>query len=275
MANKLIVITGDRDGVGKTTLAVNLAARMSQTRHQPVAVIDTDFLCRNEAAQAAGTSTGTSVVHLLDQLASRQISIAMLRGRIPTNENGLGVVSLAGTAREAERLTPDQWSFFLQGFIQFYDIVIDMEAASPLQTQTLDLADAIVWTFLPNALSVRGTMQKMEALVNQKFSFDRFLFVLNQTGVPQALDEESISHTIERFGKRVEVALPFEPELPRLMNQGRAAIVDPRRAGYAREVTVLTEKLGRFNRERSPLSLGQTSIAPSRGLQKTAVKNPA
>src|SRR5207302_8231785 len=192
--NKLIVITGDRDGVGKTTLAVNLAARLGQLRHQPVAVIDTDPLCRNEAAQAAGTSAGTNVMHLLDQLASRQISLAMLRGRIPTNETGIGIVALAATAREAERLTPEQWSFFLHGFGQFYDIVIDMDAAIPLQIQTLDLADAVVWTFLPNALSVRGTLQRMEGFIGQKFSFDNFLFVLNQTGLPQSLDEESISH---------------------------------------------------------------------------------
>ncbi len=256
MANKLIVVTGDRDGVGKTTLAINLAARLAQTRHQPVALIDTDPLCRNEAAQAAGTSLGTSVVHLLDQLASRQISLAMLRGRIPTNEAGLGVVSLAASAREAERLTPEQWAFFLQGFNQYYDIVIDMEASSPLQNQSLDLADAIVWTFLPNALSVRSTMQRQEALFNQKFSFEKFIFVLNQAGLPQSLDEESISHTIERFGKRVEVTLPFEPELLRLINQGRAAVIDARRPGYAHGITALVEKLARYHRERDAISMG-------------------
>jgi len=249
MANKLIVVTGDRDGVGKTTLAINLAARLAQTRHHPVALIDTDVLCRNEAAQAAGMSPGTSVVHLLDQLASRQISMAMLRGRIPTNDAGIGVVNLAGTSKDAERLSPEQWSFFLQGFNQYYDIVIDMEAASPLQIQTLDLADAVVWTFLPNAVSVRGTMQRMEALINQKFSFNRFVFTLNQTGIPQALDEESISHTIERFGKGVDIALPFDPEIPRLVNQGRSAILDVRRGGYAQQVTELTEIVSKFTRD--------------------------
>jgi len=81
---------------------------------------------------------------------------AMLRGRIPTSEARHRDRALAATAREAERLTPEQWSFFLQGFGQFYDIVIDMDAASPLQIQTLDLADAVVWTFLPNCAVRKG-----------------------------------------------------------------------------------------------------------------------
>ena len=262
MANKLIVVTGDRYGVGKTTLAVNLAARMSQLRHQPVALIDGDTLCRNDVALAAGTSVGTSVTHLLEQLASRQISLAMLRGRIPTSPAGIGVVHLAATPREAERLTPEQWTFFLQGFNQFYDIVIDMDASSPLQSQTLDMADTVVWTFLPQAQSVRGTIQRLEALVSQKFSFDRFIFTLNQAGVPQALDEESISHTIERFGKQIEITLPYEAELPRLINQGRAVTLDSRRPGYAHQITLLAEKLAHYTRERGHMMAART---PSSG----------
>jgi len=98
---------------------------------------------------------------------------------------------------------------FFAGFGQFYDIVIDMDAASPLQIQDARSGGRRRMTFLPNALSVRGTLQRMEGFISQKFSFDNFLFVLNQVGLPQGLDEESISHTIERFGKHVELALAF------------------------------------------------------------------
>jgi len=272
MANKLIVVTGDREGVGKTTLAVNLAARLHLLHHRQVAVIDADLLCRQEAAHAAGTAAGTTVLHLLDQLASRQISLAMLRGRIPTNDAGLGIVSLAAVSKEAERLTPEQWTFFLQGFGQHYDIVVDMEASHPLMARTFDLADAVIWSFLPNALSIRSTMQRMEALTNQKFSFDRFLFVLNQTGLPQTLDEASISQTIERFGKGVEIALPYDPEITRLMNQGHSVLIDARRAGYGRQVTTLAESTERFHRQRDTLS-SKTFAVPASSADGGGPKN--
>src|SRR5262249_26709937 len=113
------------------------------------------------------------------------------------------------------------------------------------------------------------TLQRMEALINQKFSFDRFLFALNQAGLPNALDAESVSHTIERFGKGVDILLPYEPELPRLMNQGRAVILNPRRAGYAQQITHLAEKLTRFIRERDPFSLASAPAAPAKSSAKT------
>src|ERR1700693_5373016 len=115
MPNKIIAVTGDRDGVGKTTLAINIAARISQTKHQPVMLIDTDPLCRGESAQAAGVNAVTNVLQILDQLASKQVSWPMLRGRVAVNSTGVGVIPLAPHVRETERLTPDQWSFFLQG----------------------------------------------------------------------------------------------------------------------------------------------------------------
>src|SRR5262245_14840532 len=124
MPNKLIAITGERDGVGKTTLAVNAAARLSQIRHQPAIVIDLDPFCRGESAQAAAISPGMSVLQILDQLASKQLSWPMLRGRLPTNAAGVGVVNLAPSARDVERLTAEQWIFFLQGITQLYDVVV-------------------------------------------------------------------------------------------------------------------------------------------------------
>ena len=83
MANKLIAVTGERDGVGKTTLAANMAGRLSQIRHQMALLIDTDPFCRGESAQAAAMTPGTNVLQILDQLASKQLSWPMLRGPHP------------------------------------------------------------------------------------------------------------------------------------------------------------------------------------------------
>jgi Flp pilus assembly CpaF family ATPase/MinD-like ATPase involved in chromosome partitioning or flagellar assembly len=255
MANKLILVTGDRDGVGKTTIAVNLAARLSQMRHQPVVVIDADPLCRNESAQAVGTSPGASVLTSLDQLAGRQISWPMFRGRIPTSNTGVGVINLATSPRDISRLTPEQWSFFLQGLNQYYDLVVDIEAHSALRHQAIDLADGVVYTLLPNATSLRGALQDLDGLHNQKFSFSKFILTLNQAGLPQGMPEDSVSQALTKFDEELDAVLPFEPEILRLTNQGRSAILDLRRSVFSQQITAMTEICMRLVRERSGFSI--------------------
>src|ERR1051326_2632478 len=162
MSNKIIVVTGPHEGVGKTTLAANLAARYAHTRRLPVILIDTDHLCRGEAVLISGAAASLSAFQILEQLASKQLSLPMLRGRIPLNRLNVGAVSLAPTEKDAEHINIEQWTFFLKAISQIYDVVVDLEATSPFRLASMDLADAVIWTFLPNALSLKATLQQME-----------------------------------------------------------------------------------------------------------------
>ncbi len=246
MANKIIVVTGPREGIGKSTLAANLASRFSQIRKQPVILVDTDPLVRQEGAQLAGGSPSLSVVSVIEQLAAKQTSLPMLRGRIPINRQGVGVMSLGSSTKDLASLTPERWGFFLQSFSQIYDIVVDLEMSSPLQLASIDLADHVLWTLLPNAMSLKATLQAMEMLESHKFSFQKFHCIANQVDLPNSLPVEAMSNALDRFGKSITVSLPFEPELPRLMNQGRPILVDSAKSVYARSVTTLAEQLHRL-----------------------------
>ena len=104
MANRIISCDGPHEGVGKSTLAVNLAARIAQFKRTPIVLIDTDPLCRGEDAQIAGATSGGTVNYLLDQLATKMLSLATLRNRIPLNRFGIGSLTLAPSAALQQRL---------------------------------------------------------------------------------------------------------------------------------------------------------------------------
>ena len=249
MANRIITVIGPHEGVGKTTLAVHLAARLSNARRQPVILLDTDPLCRAEAAQMAGAPNALSVFQVLDQLATQKLSLPMLRGRVPTNRAGIGTIGLAPTGTDNRLLAPDQWAYFLKSFSQVYDLVIDIEAGSPLRTVSLDAADTIVWVMLPNSLSLRSTLQQLEALQNQRFGFHKFVFVLNQANMPQGIPPPAVNQALERFQKDLQIALPVEPELVRLLNQGLPSVLDSGRFAYFQQIVRLFEKVALAKRE--------------------------
>jgi len=251
MANKIIVVTGPHEGVGKTTLSANLAARYSQMRHQPITLIDADPLCRGELSVVAGTPPSSSIIEMLNQLANKKVTISMLRGRIPTNRLNIGSLAMAAQNHDTERMTQEHWSFFLDEFSQLHDLVIDIEMTHPLIKPTLDAADVVIWTLLPNALSVKATLQHLEILQNQKFSFQKFLFVLNQAGLVNGLSPQAIAHNLDDYQKDIAIQLPYETELNRLLNQGRASILEQSGFAYSTGITRLAELLARYKREGS------------------------
>jgi len=249
MSNKIIVVSGPHEGVGKTTLAVNVAARYALTRRLPVVLLDTDALCRGETGLIAGASASLSVLQILEQLANKQISIPMLRGRIPFNRLNIGAISLAPVERESGKMSTEQWVFFLQALSQIYDVVIDVEVASALKVSCLDIADAVVWTFLPNALSLKATLQQMDVLQNQKLGFNKFLFALNQAGAnPHEMQDASINEALGRFSKDLCARLPQERELVHLLNQGRPSVIESMRAAYAQQVSRIVDQISLLKR---------------------------
>ena len=170
MANRIIIVTGPQEGVGKSTLAANLATQCARIRRQPVLLVDADLLCRGELMQIAGTQASPTVLDILDLIATSKVAIPMLRGRVPMNDVNVGCVQLAAHTRDAAQLTPEQWGLFLEGFSQLYDIFVDIEMSHPLRNVALDVADSVVWTLLPNALAVKATLQQFDQLQNHKYS---------------------------------------------------------------------------------------------------------
>jgi Flp pilus assembly CpaF family ATPase/MinD-like ATPase involved in chromosome partitioning or flagellar assembly len=249
MSNKIIVVTGPHEGVGKTTLAVNLATRYALTRRLPVVLVDTDAFCRGETGLMAGAAASVSVFQILDQLANKQISIPMLRGRIPLNRLNIGTIGLAPLERESGKITNEQWVFFLQALSQVYDVVVDVEVTSPLKVVSLEQADAVVWTFLPNALSLKATLQEVEAFQSQKFGFNKFIFALNQSGgTPQDVPDSTINEALARFSKELCARLPPERELLHLLNQGRPSVMESTRAPYSQQIGRIIDQIGLLKR---------------------------
>lgn len=261
MAKKIILVLGPQPGVGKTTLAANLAAAFSHKHQEPTILVDTDVQCRGELAQIAGAPASPTVAVLLEHMASQKLAVSMLRGRVPTTRHQIGVVSMAAHAADAARLEADHLKFFLEGFSEIYTLVVDMELTHPLRAAALDVADAVVWTLLPDALSAKATLQQLEALQSLKHSFHKFVFVLNQADLPNALPAKTISQALSKYQKSVHIELPTDPQLGRLLNMGKPAILDKAVSSYRAGMLKIVDALPKERTDRAQTSAANAYIS--------------
>jgi Flp pilus assembly CpaF family ATPase/MinD-like ATPase involved in chromosome partitioning or flagellar assembly len=197
----------------------------------------------------AGTASPLSAYSILEQLVNKQLSLAMLRGRVPFNRLNIGTLSLDPLERGTQPMKPEQWKFFVQDLAQIYDVVVDLEISSPLKLASLDLADALIWTALPNSLSLKATLQQMDVLQNQKSGFHKFIFALNQAGAsPHELDETTINEALGRFSVEIAARLPPEPQLMQLLNQGRPSVIESSRSPYSQQLDRVIDRLSALRR---------------------------
>jgi len=246
MANRIIVFTGPHEGVGKTTLAINCAVRYATLRKQPVILIDTDPLARGELAQAAGTTSAGFINAFLDELTSRQLNLAALKNRIPLNRYGVGSLSVAPAGRQGETLSSEQWGFLLQTLSQIADVIVDVELFSTLKNTSMEVADMIVWTIAPTAPAVRTSMAYFDSIHQAKSALPKIHIALNQVGLPGSMDPATVQGAFVRYGRPIQVQMPFEPELARLANMGRPPIIDLPRHPYVHALTPLMEKFSQL-----------------------------
>ena len=150
-------------------------------------------------------------------------------------------------------------------------MVVDLELYSPYKNVFFDLADSILWTFVPMASSLRSTLSHFEALQNQKYVFQKVSFVLNHVGLPGSIDPNTVQSAIGRFGKPLTVQLPYEPEFARMANQGRPGIIEIARNPYLHALAPLLDKLSKIKMD-APGTPG-TASGPHAGPPTTIVGN--
>src|SRR6185295_13642412 len=86
---------------------------------------------------------------------------------------------------------------------------------------------------------------------NQKYGFHKFIFALNQTGMPNALPTDAVNYALSRTQKEAVVELPYDPELARLLNAGEPVILERNTSPYFSGVSKVLDVLPRFSQNGS------------------------
>ncbi|MBI5595155.1 MAG: Flp pilus assembly complex ATPase component TadA [Elusimicrobia bacterium] len=223
---RVVVFSGPKEGVGKTTIALNLALAWAGTQSRNVILVHLDPLCRNELSFMLNLQPPT--LASLTQTVGKDVNVLskLLKGRVPISQWGVGALPLGNNRLDAASLNPAQVVPILESLCQSYDLFIDVDPFFPMQVFAFDLADVIFWTCLPQRAHFEATYNMFQDLKTLHFPLERFEVVINEGNLPGALAPKEVERFFAAMNKRVLSYMPWEDLLPEFANTARVLVVE-------------------------------------------------
>lgn len=213
---RVITVVSAKGGVGKTTVATNLAVALARRMPQSTVIVDLD-LQFGDVATALGITSQSRFEEAL-QSADNGDTIA-LKSHLSLHETGLLVLSAPESPAIADTITSAQINQLLQVLVQEFRYVV-VDTSSGLSDHTLGALDQTTDPLLLTTLSVPGVSglrKVVETLSLLQMFNERSHIVVNFADTQDGVSREDVEQTL---GVPVGTAIPTSKRAPASLNVG-------------------------------------------------------
>ena len=234
----IITVFGAKGGVGKTTIASNLAVAFVREAGQSCVLVDADDSFGDAAANLAVTPERS----LVDALRTLDDDDSDLKSYLAYHESGLAIASAPTDPLEWRDVRPEQIEKLLHRLARYFDVVLVDTSGTlgDVSQAALGAASLVLWITTPDYASVRDSLQALQAIQRLGLYDDRYRFLLNiasmETNVDPAVIEEAI-------GMRLFWTIPHDRLLRKSGQLGQAIVESNPRSAAGRCFTELARVL--------------------------------
>lgn len=177
---KTITVFSNKGGVGKTFIAVNMAAALA-LKGQRVLIVDMDFQAGQDMARMLNLSPKNSLVDLL-ALSESEADPNSIKKFVISHSSGLDFLPAVSHMRQVGHITPDNIKPFFKRVATTYDFVIIDAGNSFSETMitVLDYSNLILVVATPDILAVYQMKYCIELLQSLHYPLKMIKLVLNR-----------------------------------------------------------------------------------------------
>jgi MinD-like ATPase involved in chromosome partitioning or flagellar assembly len=235
---QIVIVFNPKGGVGKTTIAVNIAAMLQTRKNQRVLLVDCDTVTGHVASSLGMESMRTVADAWTEDLNT---GIAESFAEIATPHlNGVSVLVMAESPLHTEILEPKRVAEAITAARRIFDwVIVDMHPDyGPLNQVIFERADKILVPVTPDVPAIRAAVQLREVAVELDIR-DRLAMVVNRANSGVAVSDMERTVGMPALAEIRSAGMLFV----RAANEGRSAVERFPKEKVIDDIEALTDRM--------------------------------
>jgi pilus assembly protein CpaE len=236
---RIITVASPKGGVGKTTVATNLAVGLAKRYPQQIVLVDLDIHF-GDCASALNLEPEFSLPDTIQGAMTQDM--LTLKSLLTRHETGLYVVPGSESPVAADTVTPkDITNLLTMLATEFQYVVVDTAPGLSEHTlAVLDKANEIVLVTTLDVPGVRGLRKELETLDDLDMLLEARHVVVNFFETSRGLTIKDVQSTI---GEEVDIVLNQSHLLPQSTNQGMPLLQVNGRDPITKQLNLLVDRI--------------------------------
>ena len=194
--SKIITVYSNKGGIGKTTIAVNLAAELAKVTKDKVALVDLN-LQLGDISTFLNLNPPFDVNYVIRRLIDKEENI-LIKGFEKYKDLSLYVLSDPRYIEQSESITTQQITTLFSALKKVFPyIVVDMSSnIDPISLKILDSSDWIMFTTIVNIPAIRNAQRCLNLFRSRKYPSNKVKIVINRYMENDEIKIEDIENTL-------------------------------------------------------------------------------
>ena len=203
--SKIITVYSNKGGIGKTTIASNLAVELAKTTRDKVALIDLN-LQLGDISTFFNLNPSFDVAYFIKNFLDKKEE-TILKSFERFKDTGLYILSDPTYIEQSESITPLQIENLLKALKKVFPyIIIDMSSnIDPNSLKILDYSDIILFTTIVNIPAIRNSQRCLNLFKSRRYPSDKVKIIINRYMENDEIKPEDIEATL---GEKIYWKIP-------------------------------------------------------------------
>lgn len=254
---RIITIVSPKGGVGRTTVATNLAVALKLSTQKKVALVD-GSLYFGDVGVMMNLLSSKSIVDAVEHIDGLEADL--LNDLMATHSSGVKVLLAPPQPEMAEMINAEHMRRILVELAANYDyIVVDTwPSFADTVLTAMDLADHILLVMTLEMTAIKDVKLYLEVVDKLDYPPEKVKLVLNRSGTASGIKVESVEETLRH---KVMVGLSNDfVAMQTAVNQGVPLVISAREHPFSRDVYRLCRLLTSTTIEEGTLAQATATI---------------